>query len=87
MTEKLYYLKHKVVRFFDDDNLYLNYDCYNNNYSLGGHIGDERFQTTFTEKEIQRLKDKYISVLTEFEKMEVNIDEFGFFNKKNNRYS
>lgn len=53
MTEKLYYLKHKVVRFFDDDNLYLNYDCYNNNYSLGGHIGDERFQTTFTEKEIQ----------------------------------
>lgn len=82
MTEKQYYLKHKVVRFFDDDNLYLNYDLHNNNYSLGGYIGDERFQTTFTEKEIQTLKDKYISVLTEFEKMEVNIDELGFFNKK-----
>ena len=87
MTEKLYYLKHKVVRFFDDDNLYLNYDWHNNNYSLGGYIGDERFQTTFTEKEIQRLKDKYISVLTEFEEIEVVIDEFGFFNKKNDRHS
>lgn len=70
MTEKKYYLKHKVVRFFDATDEYLNYDTYNDDYSLGDKTDDERYRTTFTEKEIQSLKDRYISMLTEFEQIE-----------------
>lgn len=71
MSEKKYYLQHRAVRFFDQYDEYLNYDTYDNDYSLGDNVEDERYKTTFTEKEIQRLKDKYISVLTEFEQIEV----------------
>lgn len=71
MNEKRYYLKHKVVRFFDADNEYLNYDTYNDDYSLGDDVEDERYQTTFTEEEIQKLKDRYISVSTEFKQIRI----------------
>lgn len=71
--EKKYYLRHKP-KFYDNENEegdYLNYAIYLGSYFLDTNIGGFNVKTSFTQKEIDEIKERFNTDLSDFEIIEV----------------
>lgn len=67
--EKKYYLKHRFIKTWEDDK-YLNY--IQGNYAiLMDKSQDPKYKTKFTKKEIEELKEKFDTDLSDFELIKV----------------
>ncbi|MBU5669558.1 hypothetical protein KQI68_06855 [Peptoniphilus sp. MSJ-1] len=69
--EKKYYLKYKP-RFYDGQSEeYLNYNKKSESYFLSNNIGGFVVKTSFTQKEIEEIKEKFDTDLADLEMIEV----------------
>lgn len=71
--EKKYYLKHKWLG--DDRWCYLNLNTNVNIYSIGSPLNSGDFQTQFTQKEIDEIKERFNTSLEDFERIPIEGDE------------
>lgn len=67
--EKKYYLRKFNKKFYENE--YLNYNKYYKDWSLGDDIEDDQYQTKFTCSEIENIKKKFNTGLSEFARLEV----------------
>lgn len=68
--EKKYYLKHKFL-LSDNEYNFLNYLSNDDSWDLSSLANCSGYQTKFTQKEIEELKEKYDTTLDDFEIIEV----------------
>lgn len=71
VEEKKYYLKHRWIGNFSYGEGYLNLFLFDNIMRLSSVLQDSSVKTQFTLKEIDEIKEKYNTDLSDFEKKEV----------------
>lgn len=71
--QERFFLKFKIKT--DDDCNFLNYDKNDDEPKLDNRLETSSFQTLFTDKELERLKEKFGVTLSDFEKIPFKKDE------------